>query len=242
MFPEAKTRRGGWHLRCAVCVPRRETVTLEPNTQTLTTYNPAEKRDEPTTLLLWRHLMDMGKLEGNPLPHWDPAPPPAAPGRRIQQCPRKALQGGFASLLLPRRPDSRMENKDSLCHYIPSISSLNSSGAQVIKCFSLEKGGVKEDLSTLFLADRNGPMQRPTNKQKKAITTLLQQEKSKITQKEWKKQKTEKHTLEIESFQNPRKQSSASQTTKKGVKEENTTREKAGRAKERHRGKKKRKL
>lgn len=34
------------------------------------------------------------------------------------------------------------------------------------ECFSLEKGGVEEDLNTLFLAARTGPMQRPKNRQK----------------------------------------------------------------------------
>lgn len=58
------------------------------------------------------------------------------PGQRNQQCPQKALGGGFASLLQPG-PENRM--KKSLCHYNLSISSLMVQGLRWSNTYHLKE-------------------------------------------------------------------------------------------------------
>lgn len=91
----------------------------------------------------------MGKLEGKLSPDRDTA----TPGQRGRQCGRHCEEALPRSFLAPP-PPPRVQ-----------IASLEFKGSGD-ECFSLEKGGVEEDLNTLFLAARTGPMQRPKNRQK----------------------------------------------------------------------------
>lgn len=98
-------------------------VWRELNTQTLTTCNLAEQRHRPSELVGATSSGDR-EMRGDPSPQVGPSQPK---GRAFNSV-HEGTPGGFASLLLPPRPESRMENKDCLCPHTPSACSLPISG------------------------------------------------------------------------------------------------------------------
>lgn len=94
----AEPGRGGWELRCCICVRRRETLTQEPSTQMLTTRASGSRvQVQTSTPLLGRHLADMRKLKRNPFPPVRAGHPRAgdsaapAEGTRKTKCPKETL-------------------------------------------------------------------------------------------------------------------------------------------------------
>ena len=91
----SKPGRGEGDGRCSICGWGTEITTREPTTHMLTTDSPAEQKYEPTTLLLGRHLVEIGKLKGNSLP---PAGQgiSSVHGRHLEtRCPKEALLNSF---------------------------------------------------------------------------------------------------------------------------------------------------
>ena len=136
---------------CPICVKRRPTVTQELNTQTLITRYPAEQRDEPSERLSGRPLVEIGKLEGIPLPKWDPASPRA----EHSTVSMKALREALLPPSFP--PESREQNgKQRPPLFLHPISIQPASfRAQVIKRISLEKQGVQGRLIHILLGRQN---------------------------------------------------------------------------------------
>lgn len=122
----AEPGRGGWELRCCICVRRRETVTQEPSTQMLTT-RASGSRVQVQTLHTPARATPSGHAEtqAESLSPSESRPPQgrglsSTSGRDSED---KMFQRDFASLLIPLYPASRLRNKNSLHPYNPAISS-----------------------------------------------------------------------------------------------------------------------
>lgn len=128
----------------------------------------SQRKYKPSTLLLGRHLVETGKLKGNPFPPVRPGgtpPPPAGaedsvapPGRHSEtQCPRGAVLHSFFPYIQP--VDCKTKTGATVTSH--QMSSLL---VQVLrwpfKHFSLEKKGVKGGFLHSSWAASAGPTQR----------------------------------------------------------------------------------